>query len=647
MSFTKLAELRKTIWDKLKDPNYLEIEKLYSDFIEYYSNRKKIKRRYPKEPPTFDMDLISEEKLKKIHEFYLDNGYKIECVRTHLFMLHHISQSVSGIGGLKDIELCDKIFDGIHDSCTLLSEMEELLEKYLRVWADGVGLEITADWLHLWFGLEFIRKKEEWLKKIDKERLSPNGRTRFYVHFSSFYLYLLHIMNTLGYPTQKTFWDIKDGYIGFMDGGLFLLSEYAHHVEGLPVNIPLYRIMTDAWDTEGVLYTVREGYRDHLHHVWNVCLLGMVLIEAGMMDILDPDFKRSSPDGKKKRRMNWILAGLCHDIGYALDLNSHLVRRLKPIRSFESLEKFLKGLQSSFREHEKALCEEFEKKFNFGKSGKLSGKLDHGVTSAMILLHMENAEDGERTDKIPSKEWIYLIDESFEAIGKHNLSEMEIDPKQSPLALLLLICDHLQEWDRPRIESSRFGRTISSLLLQNRGMPPQTNTVVNKLKSNLVWKNVGGINKAIINKTFLMTLEYKDAAKERFEPAVIWCQNCHDLEKINFKNWPAAFTMTLSSEHKLSSDLAKPRKFLELDLFEDFVRDRGNDRYLHLLLLIDAAKKDKYGISYDITEETIETFSFTLKNMTDKKLLAKYIPNGIYGDFMTWKEKKLRSARQS
>jgi hypothetical protein len=485
-----------------------------------------------------------------------------------------------------------------------------------------------------------------------EKRYTPNARAQFYRHFTTYFLYVLHIIRYSGKPRLFRFSDVRKGYEEFVDSLIFLLSEYAHQVERLPRRIPLYKVMSEIWSCEAMLYTVREGYRDHLHHVVNVCLLGMVLMEAKLLEKLDPNQTEMTDDLKRRRRRNWMLAGLLHDVGYGLDLNRHMIPHLDFFKVCPSLLRFQKDLAKAFEYSEQNLCASLNQWFSFGT---LSDKLDHGIVSAIYLLFLAHSGEDLDEDAKPSKEWYDDIYETLEAISKHNLDGAYIMPGEIPLAFLLLLCDHLQEWDRPRPDSFQIRRSISTLLQRPGNFSVASSNVVRYFSTNLRWDKE--IVKLPDSDQLRLTLRCNDAGRERFEPALIWCYNTYDFQRVDLNEWSGNFSIIFEMVHILSDEMNRGPSFLEMDLFEDFVRE--DEKNLSLMAWIQEAHSiDEGWYCYDKNikkgakdpsnkERTLETFSWTFKQVekVTLKSLLDYMPPKLYQRYMDWKAHRMREAK--
>lgn len=139
-------------------------------------------------------------------------------------------------------------------------------------------------------------------------------------------------------------------------------------------------------------------------------------------------------------------------------------------------------------------------------------------------------------------------------------------------------------------------------------------------------------------------LVFKDAHKESFEPATVWCCQSFDLQKIQPEQLPR--NICLSFVHPLSKELMKFEKqgeFTEMDIFQDFVMEKGLEAALSAWL--DCIRKNCCDLShkYDrITKE--ERFAVIVKGQKSKETsVIPFLPSGLYENFLSWKKERIQT----
>jgi len=602
---------------------------------------------------------LEQELLSGLQEHYYERMGRVEFLRTRLFILYCSALGLEKVADTHNISNCERVcFDNIIGKKNLFSLLSEELSCFLAKWQNNKGssLHITSEWLACWFGVKFL---EDFPQKSFKKDYSPGERAIFFKHFAAYYLYLLHCIRNFGMPSLFRFSDVKGGHEDYLDAALFLLSEYAHQVCMLTRRIPLYRTLMQTWSSEAILYIVRPSYRDHLFHVLNVCLLGMVLMEAGLVDRLT-ESRMSKDEVSKNTMMNWILAGLLHDVGYCIDLNSHILSHTAFLRSSPDIRDFQENLQKNYTEIEKELIVSLNKEIKKFDCGNMKAKLDHGVVSARHFQYLDQVHLENKMGNAPNPGWMKQITNAFRAMVKHNLKdEVKIDPSNDPLSFLLLLCDHIQEWDRPRVDSLRLRRFVTSALQSPRSGSLDSSTIVRYLRADLSWNQKDKKMTPILSKDSLeLSLHYKDSGDEQFEPALIWCQNSYDFEKVVLDNWPQNFHLVFKTIHPVSTKLRIEKKrgeekeekgdvvieYAEMDLLQDYLRETEQEAFL--ATWISKSRKCDGWVKYHLAEkEKEEVFETVFEHTSNKhEKLILHLPPNFYRDYIKWKKQRLYDA---
>ncbi len=644
--FIALSLSRRDIFNEHKN-SYINEDFISGTFEKILKvNASKKINNYFKENLKFTNAVFDQSKSETFSDFLFDKYFDIEQLRTYLFLIYYSSLTQEEVINTERISAVDDIYND-----KLTQNLLELLKNYLVHWSklEEDGLIITSEWLFLWFGIKMLQSSI-FFKDL-RGKYSPGFRAQFYQNFACYYLYLLFLMRNLGEPALFRFSDVPDGFETFIAASLFLMAEYTHQEEGLNITIPLHSVLQDIWSKEAILYSVREGYRDHFHHVWNVCLVGMVLIDAGLLEKLSPkidyaDKKCSQKTlcrylknrnlkvacgneaSRKKIRRNWIIAGLLHDVGYSLDLNRHLLDHLQIFSNVPHIKDYSNNIGGYLKEQEHDLANIMQKNYAFYQGERL----DHGIISAEYVTHLAHVK---KTDSTLHDEWREEIQMAHDAIAKHNLKDVPIAPQENPLAFLLLLCDHLQEWDRPRLAGSKIRRSLSVHFLRPRQGQSGGHDIVRYLKTNLQWEN----NKVSMKEgdnCLKLNLVYKNAEEEKFEPAMIWCQNHVDFQSIDLKKFSKDLTIELSLDHPVSPDLGQIAR-TEMQLFEDYCRE--DDERAHLVKWCSPIKNNTSYLHCEKKEFERYTWTFARGSSLPP---IDHIPSGLYQGFSVWKKRVIR-----
>ena len=253
---------------------------------------------------------------------------------------------------------------------------------------------------------------------------------------------------------------------------------------------------------ESVLYGTGEFYRDHIHHVLNVWVLGVGLLfgHAPISINLSEDFKVSKKDfhfqiendksqsiSKGELWSMWTIIALCHDLGYPLEKASQINQKVRKIvnhfgcLNFNELnfnfdilntfivEKYLNIISSkTVKSDENCPDENFEQhhtKIQHKYHDKFSKSLEdykHGAFSGLLLF--KKLTYFLETDYAPTNETLstedlrqfYIRKEILRSICGHTCPKI-YHLHLNTLSFLLIICDELQEWGRPRFEDMLSG----------------------------------------------------------------------------------------------------------------------------------------------------------------------------------------------
>lgn len=250
---------------------------------------------------------------------------------------------------------------------------------------------------------------------------------------------------------------------------------------------------------ESVLYGMDSHYRDHVDHVLQVWAMGVSLLTH--YDFISNDIYNIKKDinfnfdlivegeekGLEKEKIiskselwsMWTIIALCHDLGYPIEKASQINSQAKKIIThfgnmqfteldynfniFNTflLDKFLNVISSKARIEEqnedKYLCHmSIQPKYK-DKFSKSLEEYKHGIFSSLLLF--KNLTYFLETDYQSDKKEMNLEDirqffirkEILRAISGHTCPRV-YHIKLNTLPFLLILCDELQEWNRPNLD---------------------------------------------------------------------------------------------------------------------------------------------------------------------------------------------------
>lgn len=248
----------------------------------------------------------------------------------------------------------------------------------------------------------------------------------------------------------------------------------------------------DFVEYESVLYGTGDYYRDHIHHVLQVWAIGIGLM-FGKNPIhvkLNEDFtidrealfhkdieKKAEPISISQSELwaMWTIIALCHDLGYPLEKTSIINQKVKKIInhfgciSFNELnfnfdllnsfivEKYIDIVSSKVK---RTICGEHRTEIQHKFRDKISKSLEdykHGMFSGLLLfkkLVYFLETDYAPSDRALSDEDLrqfYIRKEILRAICAHTCPKI-YHIELNTLSFLLILCDELQDWNRPRFE---------------------------------------------------------------------------------------------------------------------------------------------------------------------------------------------------
>jgi len=257
----------------------------------------------------------------------------------------------------------------------------------------------------------------------------------------------------------------------------------------------LAEYFSDFINFESVLYGSDDYYRDHVDHVLRVWGIGIGLLNEQIENFkffdnakyFNDNFSFSTSEEdilylvKGEVFAMWTIIALCHDLGYPIEKSSKINNKLRKILNhfgqidieefsynfglFNNylVEKFL-NISAS-----KPFIDEHNKKYTLIQSkyrDKISKSLEdykHGVFSALLIFKtltyfLETDYSYEKNESLLSEDLrqFYIRKEILRAITAHTCPKLyHVDLNTLPF--LLILCDELQEWGRPRFQDLKQG----------------------------------------------------------------------------------------------------------------------------------------------------------------------------------------------
>ena len=507
--------------------------------------------------------------------------------------------------------------------------------------------------------------------KNKNEPLSgPLEMMKYFSHLSHMVLYALHhiqfdneLNNDDNIENLFPFAEVQPEIsVSLSKSVLFLISEYAYREIGVHRELVLLERLDRQIRYELPLYASSELYRDHLFHVIDVCLLGELILRSyingrstkPLFEIINIQQRYKD---KKKILQEWYIAALCHDLGYVVERVNDFLNPAKSIKG-PGLDQFWESLKKGFSVGDTEIKKKIKELLSQSKitlpidADKISST-DHGVV-AWLHLHNWLKEVNESPDD---------YENALHAIFRHNFSDQApINPHDEPITFLLMLCDHLQEWGRPRIgpdplargviESMRFNKpiTLSPKIrvndLEIENFKVYENGLVNKkydcsacIGKGKCGKKCQRITTMISNQSCTFRLQHNESSIADFEPVISWLIFCRDLQCFSnqFNFFP--FKISISFLH-VPSQIWKEFNWqpLEMDLLQEFANTTESATFL--CDWVEKARQGKNGISYYPNRKMgVEEFIINLDKLDFP--LARTVEGKHIRHFINWKWRRL------
>jgi len=242
-----------------------------------------------------------------------------------------------------------------------------------------------------------------------------------------------------------------------------LLFEHVHRRLGVPQRLDIAHHLAQAARTEPSLHVLKRFYRDHFFHAIEVCFLGHFLLEmrtgAGI-PLWETVAAKLGCSGDKQRVLRlWYIASLIHDVGYGIEVMKGVKRLLTFFKNARPLKRLTADVQKALGRLSKALADEPFLDFSTeDRPGE-----DHGVVAARHLHGLiETIESDDPEVKLADYQ------AAVDAIARHNhRGKNAVVFEKAPLSFLLILCDTLQEWSRPRLHYDSAPYEILSWMRQS------------------------------------------------------------------------------------------------------------------------------------------------------------------------------------
>ena len=566
------------------------------------------------------------------------------------------------------------------------------------------GVKITSVWLWAYFGYcllesEMCNRYHLEQQAVD-QRFTAYEQLEFYQRSSTFFLHLLrefHHYIPNGNLDSLMLEELEGiNYSQFSQALIFLLSEYCHLELTIPRELDVEAHLQRAAQLDFFGYPTKERNRDHTLHVVDVCLLGFFLLQSHLSEgqTLHTLISNRLPVNSKNYTIqNWFLAALFHDIGYSLEIEEQIwgelqiekqteqsqinnethgigeAERLKTLLSIHKskvayleLQQARYGLDVPFPiisqlEHEEDQIRQIELQLNYLHPPEISPTVPTQSYPREFLLDRKKSDNhGKRShkyvkqiiDALPNndKDWSEIFTPALKAIRKHDLKEKVIIFSKEPLSYLLILCDELQEWGRPKLDYLEYREAIvSNVFFPNTSIFP-----TNKLLKHLFFevklddeKSCGLIPGAVLN----FCLSYRDATKAYFEPLIIWLLKSYNLQRLQVDEEELRITMAMRNPVCEEIREIDSPDACEFSLIRDFMRDQRKWQALRYWVENTNAVRWECKRNEDSEDPKIILENVVLDlNACKSRELFHDDPNKILDDLFQWRKDYIDGKRR-
>jgi hypothetical protein len=524
-----------------------------------------------------------------------------------------------------------QISDLINDASEIAKETIPYLLHFLQAKDESGKIELSSDWLDVWLGYQLNQSSVLRMKNDNSndfaDYLSTEQVSELVYDWAIYFRHLL----TLCKPEVESSKNQEHHHDpNKLHGGpdpeaidaakLNLICEWAH-AQGVPRLIPLQKLLQTTYASELALYSLssKVSHRQHLFHVQDACLLGCVLLDSQVGDKnLSNILAKPINENHEKLRQNWLVASLLHDIGYVLQVIP---------RGMDALGKETADAMASILEdiRKKLKQAPIEMGISDPTPGRSISRLDvenHAYVSVMTILRILDSliDDGRIAND---------YNMALAAIIEHDVKDSYIDFKKDPLSGLIVICDELQDWGRPRLNAEILSKRFMSAIrrVQGTNLPPislQSLNLSPKLIVSASWKD----NNLVFEQSDTLEFNLKEhsAGEGGYEPAVAWLDICRSFQRIVSNETLPAYCITL--QHKLAND-----GIPELKRLYAFARKDPSSRGGILDWVELVGKKNIDALIYHLDEtNNVESLTFKVPKLGLTKPLVS-IPSGLYREF--------------
>jgi len=420
---------------------------------------------------------------------------------------------------------------------------------------------------------KYLREKYLWLNQQNEntyQNVPGEVRRQYLLNLSRYMLGVVEILQRRSNIVSKP---KAVSQIEFLDGLLYAIDRFAHVEIRVDDRLHIRKYLGKGFVSEIKRHMKQEFYRDHLIHVIDVFLLGLLFLktsiqwnegeEHSLLTYISKFCCDRTPNEDQKILFpeehwlkNWTVAALYHDLGYQVDTpnemrdssaDSFRFFSLPRPTSIKWLDLFDSDSSSKYDKLKKMAKKFSESSEHCSWLPQISDEnmKDHGVISALRVAQLLTYMDCEGQSNNGEAKFAMLNEylKSLHAIAHHNLFSRAVQFETHPLSCLLRLCDELQEWCRRRVNIEKIVKHLYLQIEENQIESIEGHENLKSLSANILFscsKKDGLVEvstKLIGNQPdFKFWLDYMDPVQAQYDAVTTFLSKAYNFQHVKLTN---------------------------------------------------------------------------------------------------------------
>jgi hypothetical protein len=372
--------------------------------------------------------------------------------------------------------------------------------------------------LAAWFGDRFWN---EWaasgyrIQQLKSNSLGPAEKLR---HFSSCSRLAHYVLTDMPADDQA------------IEALVWAVSRYGHDRLGIDPRIDLRAHLLHAARNEPALHVLKPFYRDHFFHAIEVCFLGHLLLDTNVKEGLPLHSlvgRLLGLTGREHVLREWYVAALLHDIGYSVEVLKSTRKMLAFCKRSKKITQLGKSIDEAIQSLSRQLvvggpC----------SPDSAAPDLDHGIVGAEHLRSLLEAIAQRNGGG-------HMYEAACRAVALHNLHGETVEFRRDPLAFLLILCDAIQEWNRPHLRFASAPAGILTALMNGAplGEGADLTGPLEEVSLNIGRSATGSLE--LLDPTILrFNMSYGDEINQNAGVFNLWINTSSNLQRLRLDGLP-------------------------------------------------------------------------------------------------------------